>query len=103
MMALHLRAFARSGPAVEFVLQLVVGSLRFVGHGRFNCSPRHLGGCRGGVPASQWRRGTATTAAAAHPERSRRDGGATSMLQDRKSTRLNSSHLGISYAVFCLK
>src|ERR1035441_4658247 len=23
-------------------------------------------------------------------------------LQDRKSTRLNSSHLGISYAVFCL-
>src|SRR5438045_7514389 len=28
----------------------------------------------------------------------RRSGG-----QDRKSTRLNSSHLGISYAVFCLK
>src|SRR5258705_3950502 len=27
----------------------------------------------------------------------------TSILQDRKSTRLNSSHLGISYAVFCLK
>src|SRR5262245_61657725 len=25
------------------------------------------------------------------------------MAQDRKSTRLNSSHLGISYAVFCLK
>src|SRR5436853_1043702 len=24
-------------------------------------------------------------------------------IQDRKSTRLNSSHLGISYAVFCLK
>src|SRR5437899_10059368 len=24
-------------------------------------------------------------------------------LEDRKSTRLNSSHLGISYAVFCLK
>src|SRR5438045_4681006 len=32
--------------------------------------------------------------------------GTTSVLlvfQDRKSTRLNSSHLGISYAVFCLK
>src|SRR5205814_10599283 len=29
---------------------------------------------------------------------------AASMLRaDRKSTRLNSSHLGISYAVFCLK
>src|SRR5205814_6501101 len=26
-----------------------------------------------------------------------------SCQQDRKSTRLNSSHLGISYAVFCLK
>src|SRR5262245_63089030 len=28
---------------------------------------------------------------------------AQSHVQDRKSTRLNSSHLGISYAVFCLK
>src|SRR5262245_45146008 len=27
----------------------------------------------------------------------------TECLKDRKSTRLNSSHLGISYAVFCLK
>src|SRR5262245_64743587 len=27
----------------------------------------------------------------------------TTILTDRKSTRLNSSHLGISYAVFCLK
>src|SRR5437899_9730674 len=26
-----------------------------------------------------------------------------SSIRDRKSTRLNSSHLGISYAVFCLK
>src|SRR3712207_7741520 len=29
--------------------------------------------------------------------------GAKSMLKDRKSTRLNSSHANISYAVFCLK
>src|SRR5436853_1276458 len=28
---------------------------------------------------------------------------ANALSQDRKSTRLNSSHLGISYAVFCLK
>src|SRR5262245_63137657 len=27
----------------------------------------------------------------------------SSSTSDRKSTRLNSSHLGISYAVFCLK
>src|ERR1035441_3474382 len=29
--------------------------------------------------------------------------GLSSVYLDRKSTRLNSSHLGISYAVFCLK
>src|SRR5205814_8290665 len=29
--------------------------------------------------------------------------GPASLPLDRKSTRLNSSHLGISYAVFCLK
>src|SRR5699024_12078710 len=29
--------------------------------------------------------------------------GNTAQLQDRKSTRLNSSHVSISYAVFCLK
>src|ERR1035438_6645353 len=35
----------------------------------------------------------------------RRDPGGenTTLTPDRKSTRLNSSHLGISYAVFCLK
>src|SRR5438045_6642427 len=30
-------------------------------------------------------------------------GSPPSRAKDRKSTRLNSSHLGISYAVFCLK
>src|SRR5262245_63571180 len=30
-------------------------------------------------------------------------GDARGRVPDRKSTRLNSSHLGISYAVFCLK
>src|SRR5690606_42066610 len=30
-------------------------------------------------------------------------GAAVSALEDRKSTRLNSSHVKISYAVFCLK
>src|SRR5438045_5481248 len=30
-------------------------------------------------------------------------GRAVQAVKDRKSTRLNSSHLGISYAVFCLK
>src|SRR5690606_41908482 len=32
-----------------------------------------------------------------------RNKGKTMVLEDRKSTRLNSSHVKISYAVFCLK
>src|SRR3712207_6912695 len=32
-----------------------------------------------------------------------RGAGAQQQLEDRKSTRLNSSHANISYAVFCLK
>src|SRR5690349_22247536 len=35
--------------------------------------------------------------------RSRRDHTASLVDRDRKSTRLNSSHVEISYAVFCLK
>src|SRR3712207_7269135 len=35
--------------------------------------------------------------------RRRRDGGGAGAERDRKSTRLNSSHANISYAVFCLK
>src|SRR5438045_7510997 len=37
------------------------------------------------------------------PGRVRPTGGQDRSPEDRKSTRLNSSHLGISYAVFCLK
>src|SRR5262245_62954391 len=40
---------------------------------------------------------------AAHQPRQRLPGAAQRPRGDRKSTRLNSSHLGISYAVFCLK
>src|SRR5262245_62756021 len=39
----------------------------------------------------------------AQPERKLADDDRELALGDRKSTRLNSSHLGISYAVFCLK
>src|SRR3712207_8841779 len=39
---------------------------------------------------------------AAHPEQPVEEVGA-GRLVDRKSTRLNSSHANISYAVFCLK
>src|SRR5688572_32113465 len=58
----------------------------------------------GGRPRSRRRRGSRGPARAARrrraaPSRSSRPRG----LPDRKSTRLNSSHSQISYAVFCLK
>src|SRR5258705_7054628 len=56
---------------------------------RSGASPRRGTRARGAQAA---RRGALTI-----PAPSRCDG------LDRKSTRLNSSHLGISYAVFCLK
>src|SRR3712207_7819237 len=37
------------------------------------------------------------------PELNREIGAEVNRLADRKSTRLNSSHANISYAVFCLK
>src|SRR5258708_8103240 len=36
-------------------------------------------------------------------QRQHDDGGSAAHVEDRKSTRLNSSHQIISYAVFCLK
>src|SRR5262245_62708159 len=54
-------------------------------------------GCWPGRPAGR-------AACSAAPGRAARRAGAPSAsTRDRKSTRLNSSHLGISYAVFCLK
>src|SRR5437899_6106553 len=55
------------------------------GHGRGARAHRHCGATR--YPVG----------------RIRQRGGTSSAPIDRKSTRLNSSHLGISYGVFCLK
>src|SRR3712207_8138258 len=41
--------------------------------------------------------------AVGHPEALPSDGRPGLVARDRKSTRLNSSHANISYAVFCLK
>src|SRR5205807_3680145 len=46
---------------------------------------------------------SASTARAPRVTNHQRVGGALRASRDRKSTRLNSSHLVISYAVFCLK
>src|SRR5256885_9553533 len=57
--------------------------------------PRRLRGGDQEIPADQ-HAGDLAALRAGDPARARRAG-------DRKSTRLNSSHLVISYAVFCLK
>src|SRR5258705_5415098 len=46
---------------------------------------------------------TTETVAGCKPSRSASFFKLIALAGDRKSTRLNSSHLGISYAVFCLK
>src|SRR5438045_6665500 len=55
--------------------------------------------------AAKTRDETLIAHAAADAERIRNEkmDWSTPLALDRKSTRLNSSHLGISYAVFCLK
>src|SRR3712207_7499594 len=60
-------------------------------------SPRRRGrASRGGWPAAARRRWPPAAGSA------RREPGDV-LVRDRKSTRLNSSHANISYAVFCLK
>src|SRR5437870_11380146 len=53
------------------------------------------------LPISVWREGSRGRAAERPSGRSNPSG--RSDHRDRKSTRLNSSHVAISYAVFCLK
>src|SRR3989442_11817998 len=50
-----------------------------------------------------FRSGQSGAAAAALHSRVQAGGGQVELARDRKSTRLNSSHVRISYAVFCLK
>src|SRR3712207_7974457 len=55
------------------------------------------------VPFGGARRGAGRAADLAWPERAVDGARGDRLRQDRKSTRLNSSHANISYAVFCLK
>src|SRR5205814_9558442 len=62
-------------------------------------SPGPTGGCmrRSSPTWPRWR------TCSASPRRISAVSASVKPNRDRKSTRLNSSHLGISYAVFCLK
>src|SRR5690349_24251271 len=65
-------------------------------------APRGRGGRRGDPPPAL-ARGVRRAGAGEGAARDRADGGEGARRRDRKSTRLNSSHVEISYAVFCLK
>src|SRR5688572_32498679 len=54
-------------------------------------------------PAARRRRSSSPPSARAATPRSSTRSRASGAIRDRKSTRLNSSHSQISYAVFCLK
>src|SRR5688572_31609934 len=58
---------------------------------------------RQGVRAREPRRSPDPAVAPAHDRRAADREGGRAAARDRKSTRLNSSHSQISYAVFCLK
>src|SRR5256886_10534517 len=60
---------------------------------------RRGGGARSGAGARRGQQGGVRT----HRGDLLEEGGGSRALLDRKSTRLNSSHSQISYAVFCLK
>src|SRR5205814_5766026 len=70
-----------------------------------NGSPRGRDGRGAGPDCRQSSSSQTVPQSCCLPGSSRRGSGERQALsrQDRKSTRLNSSHLGISYAVFCLK
>src|SRR3712207_8961200 len=61
-----------------------------------SCSPTGL------TPAVSWRGASTTCAAGTSWSSACRAGASSWRPRDRKSTRLNSSHATISYAVFCL-
>src|SRR3712207_6859482 len=66
--------------------------------------PRPPAGARGRPHAVALPEARARVGGVAVPDhRVRRDRAAHGLGPDRKSTRLNSSHANISYAVFCLK
>src|SRR5438045_5164730 len=66
---------------------------------------RSAGPCRRGHAQGFWPECNALLARKYDPASGEPDYNTTVRIEraDRKSTRLNSSHLGISYAVFCLK
>src|SRR6266480_3566824 len=91
----------RPGPSVrthDRAAAPVPRAARAVGEAGVDRTDGGGGGARAAQPARESARGRT-----AGPAPGRRPCGAGAARRDRKSTRLNSSHMSISYAVFCLK
>src|SRR5688500_19660951 len=70
---------------------------------RFECLFTASRGRCAGVELAPWRQVFSCAAVQMGHDRANGQGTGLRLGRDRKSTRLNSSHLVISYAVFCLK
>src|SRR5205807_6212421 len=81
----------------------ILESLYGQGFRRFLIANAHGGNPPGAVAAAEWRRTHEDAAVLWHDVWEGRPDELAAAIEDRKSTRLNSSHLVISYAVFCLK
>src|SRR5438309_5680967 len=81
--------------AVDVRVQLRGGQVRVTEH--------FLDGAKVGATLEQVRRERVPQGVRRHPLCEPREPGGPLDDRDRKSTRLNSSHSSISYAVFCLK
>src|SRR3989475_7170758 len=91
-------------PEVPLLLDLAAGQLDLLGvHDHDEVTAVQVRRERGLVLAAQDLRNAAREPAQRLPGRVHHDPTARHVFLDRKSTRLNSSHSQISYAVFCLK
>src|SRR5689334_24344308 len=73
------------------------------GGSRKNCRMKALASQHGADHQAPKKKNTSTEMAKAMPRNGQPSRAMIGCGQDRKSTRLNSSHSSISYAVFCLK
>src|SRR5205814_493174 len=95
-------AFAQTTGNLDLVRPLAIGGLKsvaFVTGAEFRLENYRI---EAGDAAS-WQLGNGGTRKGIDYDTTSTGGAKQPGSQDRKSTRLNSSHLGISYAVFCLK
>src|SRR3712207_8015065 len=108
-------SFRSARNCVKFGVRFLVCSLPFLRkilfafaearQGKARCPFLLFSCCSQRQESAHWQSGRWWTSSSAEPplSRSHKSPLSPNTLLDRKSTRLNSSHANISYAVFCLK